>query len=51
MSHKTQQLFKPTDLRPPFTLESARAKVKAAEDAWNTCDPEKVARAYSEDSQ
>lgn len=36
---------------PPFTLESARAKVQAAEDAWNTRDPEKVALAYTEDSQ
>lgn len=41
----------PTDIRPPFTLESARAKVQAAEDAWNSRDPERVARAYSEDSQ
>ena len=36
---------------PPFTEEMARAKVKAAENAWNTCDPEVVARAYSEDPQ
>ena len=35
---------------PPFTQESARQKVKAAEDAWNTCDPERVAGAYTEDS-
>ena len=35
---------------PPFDEESARAKVQAAEDAWNTRDPEKVAGAYSEDS-
>src|SRR5579872_4738798 len=38
-------------IRPPFTAESARAKVKAAQDAWNTRDPEVVARAYTEDSQ
>ncbi|WP_342376377.1 nuclear transport factor 2 family protein [Myxococcus stipitatus] len=38
-------------LRPPFTLETARAKVQAAEDAWNSRDPERVARAYSEDSE
>jgi nuclear transport factor 2 (NTF2) superfamily protein len=37
-------------VRPPFTLESARAKVKAAEDAWNSRDPERVALAYTEDS-
>jgi uncharacterized protein len=41
----------PTDIRPPFTEETARAKVKAAEDAWNTRDPERVALAYSEDSE
>jgi nuclear transport factor 2 (NTF2) superfamily protein len=40
----------PTDIRPPFTEETARAKVKAAEDAWNTRDPERVALAYTEDS-
>jgi nuclear transport factor 2 (NTF2) superfamily protein len=35
---------------PPFTEETARQKVQAAEDAWNTCDPDKVAAAYTEDS-
>ena len=40
----------PTDIRPPFTEESARAKVKAAEDAWNSRSPECVALAYTEDS-
>ncbi|RSN71609.1 nuclear transport factor 2 family protein [Actinomadura sp. WAC 06369] len=35
---------------PPFTEETARAKVRAAEDAWNTRDPERVALAYTEDS-
>jgi len=38
-------------LKPPFTKESAAAKVQAAEDAWNTRDPERVALAYSEDSE
>lgn len=38
-------------LRPPFTLESATAKVRAAEDAWNSRDPVRVSLAYSEDSQ
>jgi nuclear transport factor 2 (NTF2) superfamily protein len=38
-------------IRPPFTAESARDKVKAAQDAWNTRDPEVVSRAYTEDSQ
>lgn len=35
---------------PPFIHESAAQKVQAAEDAWNTRDPERVALAYSEDS-
>jgi uncharacterized protein len=36
---------------PPFTLETATAKVQTAEDAWNTRDPERVALAYTEDSE
>jgi len=32
---------------PPFTLDSAIQKVRAAEDGRNSCDPERVARAYS----
>lgn len=36
---------------PPFTLETAAVKVRAAEDAWNTRDPERVAQAYTEDSR
>jgi uncharacterized protein len=36
---------------PPFNEETARQKVQAAEDAWNTRDPEKVAGAYTADSQ
>jgi nuclear transport factor 2 (NTF2) superfamily protein len=35
---------------PPFNEETARQKVQAAEDAWNTKDPVKVAGAYTEDS-
>ncbi len=38
-------------LVPPFSPETARLKVKAAEDAWNSQDPERVALAYSEDSE
>jgi len=38
-------------IHPPFTAESARAKVQAAQDAWNTRDPEIVALAYTEDSE
>jgi nuclear transport factor 2 (NTF2) superfamily protein len=36
---------------PPFTKETARQKVQAAEDAWNTRDPERVAGAYTEDTE
>lgn len=42
-----------TEARPPFApfdLDSALAKVQAAEDAWNTRDPHQVALAYTEDS-
>lgn len=35
---------------PPFDEQSALEKVQAAEEAWNTCDPERVALAYTEDS-
>lgn len=38
-------------IKPPFTAETARAKVQAAEDAWNSRDPERVALAYSENSE
>ena len=41
----------PTDIRPPFTAATAAAKVQAAEDAWNTRDPDRVALAYTEDSE
>ncbi len=37
-------------IRPPFDLEKARAKVRIAENAWNTRDPQRVSLAYSEDS-
>lgn len=35
---------------PPFTEETARQKVQAAEDAWNTREPQRVAMAYTPDS-
>ena len=38
-------------LVPPFTKETAKAKVQAAEDAWNSKDPERVSLAYTIDSQ
>ena len=36
---------------PPFTAESAAAKVQAAEDGWNSRDPHRVALAYTEDTR
>ncbi|MGW0564052.1 nuclear transport factor 2 family protein [Streptomyces sp. NPDC003016] len=36
---------------PPFTTETAQQKVRAAEDAWNSRDPERVSLAYTEDSE
>jgi uncharacterized protein len=35
---------------PPFTRDSAIQKVRAAEDAWNSCNPERVSLAYTIDS-
>ncbi|KAF5129785.1 hypothetical protein E5D57_006116 [Metarhizium anisopliae] len=35
---------------PPFTAETARIKVKAAQDAWNTKDPDVIKMAYTPDS-
>jgi uncharacterized protein len=35
---------------PPFTRETAKQKVRMAQDAWNTRDPQRVALAYTEDS-
>lgn len=35
---------------PPFTIETAQLKVRAAEDAWNSRDPARVALAYTPDS-
>jgi nuclear transport factor 2 (NTF2) superfamily protein len=36
---------------PPFTEETAHQKVRGAENAWNRCDPETVALAYTQDSR
>jgi nuclear transport factor 2 (NTF2) superfamily protein len=44
-------MTKGSSLRPPFTPATALAKVQAAEDAWNSRDPERVAAAYTEDSE
>lgn len=40
-----------TTIKPPFTRETALAKVKLAEDAWNSRNPEKVSMAYSVNSE
>ena len=36
---------------PPFTHDGAAEKARKAEDAWNTCDPDRVAAAYTPDSR
>ena len=36
---------------PPFTLETAKRKIQLAEDAWNSQNPEKIALAYTVDSE
>lgn len=36
---------------PPFTVETAKQKIQMAEDAWNSRDPERVAKAYTVDSE
>ena len=41
----------PAPNKPPFSHAGAVAKVRMAEDAWNTRDPQRVSLAYSEDSQ
>jgi uncharacterized protein len=38
-------------IAPPFTAETALQKVRAAEDAWNSRDPDRVVLAYTEDSE
>jgi nuclear transport factor 2 (NTF2) superfamily protein len=40
----------PKVIAPPFTIETATQKVRLAEDAWNSRDPDRVALAYTEDS-
>jgi nuclear transport factor 2 (NTF2) superfamily protein len=46
-----ENAVKPSDIVPPFTMEKALAKVQAAENAWNSRDPERVALAYSIDTE
>lgn len=40
-----------TALVPPFTLETATAKVRMAEDGWNSRDPERVSKVYTPQSR
>ena len=40
-----------SNLAPPFTRETATLKVRAAENNWNTRNPEKVAQGYTVDSR
>jgi hypothetical protein len=56
--HRTIQIngldifyLKPRPPLPPFTEVTARQKVQMAEDAWNTRDPERVALAYTEETE
>lgn len=46
--HKLMEQKQPL---PPFTLETAKQKVQMAEDAWNTKNPEKIALAYTVDTE
>jgi nuclear transport factor 2 (NTF2) superfamily protein len=48
-SGKAVNETKPT--LPPFNLETAKQKVRTAENAWNTCHPEKISLAYTINSQ
>lgn len=40
----------PAPLVPPFSLDTATRKVKMAQDAWNSCDPQRVSLVYTPDS-
>ena len=51
MDHVILSAVSPRPPLPPFTPASATEKVRLAEDAWNSRDPERVALAYSEDSR
>src|SRR5260370_40990117 len=50
-SMETQKSIHTKPPLPPFTHESAVLKVRLAEDAWNSRDPERVALAYTSNSQ
>jgi nuclear transport factor 2 (NTF2) superfamily protein len=44
-------MFNTQPIRPPFSEETAQKKVQAAEDTWNSRDPERTALAYTEESE
>jgi len=46
-----EKYIEPAPTLPPFSRETAIQKVRAAEDAWNTRDPERVALAYTPDTE
>ncbi len=50
-AHNQSSESTPGIIAPPFTLDTAFAKVRAAEDAWNSRDPVRVSIAYTEDSE
>ena len=50
-STEEDAMLEPADLIPPFTRETALAKVERAEEAWNSRDPERIVLGYSEDTQ
>lgn len=51
MSNDVQAEVQPRPPFPPFTEETARQKVRMAENAWNGRDPVKVSLAYTQDSR
>ena len=51
MVNKIFKLMEQRAPLPPFTLETAIQKVQLAEDAWNSCDPERVCLAYTIDTE
>jgi nuclear transport factor 2 (NTF2) superfamily protein len=50
-THTQQRTIAMTALIPPFTLETAIAKVRMAEDGWNSREPHRVSLAYTEDGR
>src|SRR5665213_290338 len=48
---RTDLMSNPRPPLPPFTRETASEKVRLAENAWNLCDPKRVAQGYSETSR